>query len=112
MPIGERPALPIHGWAHRLLAGPAEDDGSGHGRDQSHLMPQDHSVVVEEELPAQIIDQDSHHRPHQVTQKEILGGTCFPTSMSTLLFAEDTLSYPYACQVLLTQVVLFFFLAA
>ena len=51
-----------------------------------------------EELPAEIIDQDSHHHPHQVTHIPVL-------------FAEDTVSYLYACQVLLTQVVLgvFFF---
>lgn len=61
------------------------------------------------ELPAQIIHQDSHHHPHQVTQKggpwrKLLSHIHVP-----ILFAEDTLSYPYACQVLLTQVFLFLF---
>ena len=60
------------------------------------------------ELPAQIIDQDSHHHPHQMTQKGDPWRKLLSHIHVPILFAEDTLSYPYACQVLLTQVVLVF----
>ena len=64
-----------------------------------------------EELPAEIIDQDSHHHPHQVTQKGDPWRKLLYHIHIPVLFSEDTVSFLYACQVLLTQVVLgvFFF---
>ena len=62
-------------------------------------------------LPAQIIDQESHCHPHQVTQKGDPWRNLLPHIQALVLFAEDTLSYPYACQVLLIQAVVFFFIS-